>query len=82
MSSTNIASTPDNDEQPVFACATSISQNHEVPVFLLSYTTHISNDTPIPSDNKTKNHVCVLLKVYMRRQTGEDIIVQHCSDLV
>jgi len=68
MLSANIASIPDNDEQLVFACATSISQNHEVLASLLSYTTHISDDTPIPSDDKTKNYVCGLLKVYIRRR--------------
>jgi len=73
----NIATVPINNEEPIFACVTSIGHNHKVLTSLLSHTTHLSNDTLIPSDNNTTDHAHGLSKVYIgRRWTGENVIIQ------
>jgi len=68
VSSTNIVSPLVDDKELVFAYVISIRQNHEVLTFLYPYTTHISNDTLISSDNNTKDHIHKLSEVCAERK--------------
>ena len=69
---------PIDDEEPVFAYVIFIGHNHEILTSLPSYTIHLSNDTPIPSDNNTMDRAHGLSRVCIgRRWTREDIIIQH-----
>ena len=67
-SSTNIATAPVDNNKLVFVCVISIGQNHEVLTFLSPDTTHISNNTPISSDNNTKDYVHRLSEVCIGRR--------------
>jgi len=78
VSSTNIATVPIDNKELVFAYVTSIGHDHEVLTSLLPYTTYLSNDTLIPSNNNTTDSVHGLSEVCIgRRWTGEDVIIQH-----
>jgi len=66
--SANIVTAPIDNEEPVFACVTSIGHNHKVLTSLPPHTTHLSNNTLIPSDNNTTDRAHGLSGVYVGRR--------------